>query len=170
MRPVPPRTTMRGSTGALGVFGGVIRLRSSQDRQFGSAEVGSSEEHMTTTDARREHRSGRPAGTKPARAAARASMSVASSVCGGRSRRLLAWQAVRVAERRAQGAARRHAAHRGTDIQDAARGSAYMSSLGDYVGDSSQRCLSDVATLADRLEVGHQKIGFMRIDRTPSQA
>ena len=65
---------MRGNTGALGVFGGVIRLRSSQDRQFGSSEVGSSVEHLTTTDARREHRSGRPAGTKPTRAAARASM------------------------------------------------------------------------------------------------
>ena len=72
---------MRGSTGALGVFGGIIRLRSSQGRQFGSLEAGLSEaglsEHVTT-GARREHRSGRPAGTKPTRAAALAALRISS--------------------------------------------------------------------------------------------
>ena len=73
---------MRGSTGALGVFGGIIRLRSSQGRQFGSVEAGLSE-HVTT-GARREHRSGRPAGTKPRAAEKASSMSPDLSFAKGK--------------------------------------------------------------------------------------
>ena len=124
---------MRGSTGALGVFGGIIRLRSSQGRQFGSLEAGLSE-HVTT-GARREHRSGRPAGTKPTRAAAKASISDASP-----------WRPDNeVSQVSTRG---EHAGDYRVTWQRAC-----MSSLGD----SSQRRLSDVAAFANRLEVGHRR-------------